>query len=56
MRMLLLATVLLPLLAAACRTPATSDPNVEATPTGPCRDDERLENGRCVTRLPGDNR
>jgi len=56
MRMLLLATVLLPLFAAACRTPATSDPNVEATPTGPCRDDERLENGRCVTRMPGDNR
>lgn len=40
----------LALLLAAC----AHDAGVAASPSGPCRDDENFENGRCVARIPGD--
>lgn len=55
-RCFLFTFALSPLVFAGCsHNPPATNPNVEATPTGPCRDDERLENGRCVPRIPGDN-
>lgn len=57
--------IILPLLAiltlAACAPrrivaadPAPVEPAAAtiATPTGPCRDDENFENGRCAPRIP----
>lgn len=56
MRIILLMCAMSTLAFAGCtHNPPAANPNVEATPTGPCRDDERLENGRCVPRIPGDN-
>lgn len=55
MKRLLLSLSLTPLLFGGClhnREPETQA-DVTATPTGPCRDDESLESGRCVPRVPG---
>ncbi|MDD5304077.1 MAG: hypothetical protein PHS14_13330 [Elusimicrobia bacterium] len=57
MKVLLMMCALLPPVFAGCtrNTPA-KNADVEATPTGPCRDDENMVNGRCVPRIPGDSR
>lgn len=51
----LFACALSPLAFAGCsHNPPAKNADVEATPTGPCRDDENMVNGRCVPRIPGD--
>lgn len=55
MRRLLLRLALTPLLFGACMQNRDPDPQTEvsATPTGPCRDDETFDAGRCSPRVQG---
>lgn len=55
MRRFLLSLSLTPLLFGACMRNRDPEPGTEviATPTGPCRDDEAFDAGRCSPRVQG---
>ena len=57
MKFLLLLCALATLLMAGCgqnrnHMPPEKTTDLAATPSGPCRDDENFEKGRCAPRIP----